>query len=117
MTAAALAPDHAAKLARICGMLGSAHEGERASAAAAADRLVRDRGLTWQLILGVEAAPASDLDHQDRVAFCREHAALFTDWECRFLDGVARQLARGRLLTDKQTGVLNRLYAMAVGES
>src|SRR5919107_2785919 len=35
------------KLARICGMFGSAHDGERAAAAALADRLIRDAGLSW----------------------------------------------------------------------
>jgi hypothetical protein len=35
------------RLAKLCGMFGSAHAGERAAAAAKADQLVRNLGLTW----------------------------------------------------------------------
>lgn len=35
------------RLVRILGMLGSDHDGERAAAALAADRLVRGSGWTW----------------------------------------------------------------------
>ena len=35
------------RLTKLLGMLGSAHDGERAVAAAKADELVRSRGLTW----------------------------------------------------------------------
>jgi len=43
-----------AKLARILGMLGSEHAGERASAALAAHRLVQAAGVNWAELL-VEA--------------------------------------------------------------
>lgn len=42
------------RLTRILGMLGSAHDGERAAAALAADRLVREMGTTWQDLLDPE---------------------------------------------------------------
>jgi hypothetical protein len=42
----ALAPQEVDKLTKILGLLGSAHSGERASAAAKADALVRAAGLT-----------------------------------------------------------------------
>jgi ubiquinone biosynthesis protein UbiJ len=41
----------AARLARVLGLLGSEYEGERASAALAAHRLVKRLGLTWQEVL------------------------------------------------------------------
>jgi len=41
----------AAKLARVLALLGSDHDGERASAALAAHRLMRRLGLTWQDVL------------------------------------------------------------------
>ena len=40
------------KLAKILGMLGSAHEGERAAAAALASKMLADAGLTWFDLLG-----------------------------------------------------------------
>jgi len=39
------------RLSRILGMLGSAHEGERAAAAVAADRIIREMGTTWDVLL------------------------------------------------------------------
>lgn len=42
------------RLAKLCGMFGSVHDGERANAAAAADRLVRGTGTTWQKILDTD---------------------------------------------------------------
>lgn len=49
---ALLDADDATRLARLLGMLGSAHDGEVLNAARMADRFVRERGLTWsQLIL------------------------------------------------------------------
>ena len=35
------------RLVKLCGMLGSAHDGERAAAALKADTLVRGHGLRW----------------------------------------------------------------------
>lgn len=44
---ALLDPTTADRLAKIAGMFGSDHDGERAAAAQLADRLVRQAGLTW----------------------------------------------------------------------
>lgn len=46
-----------ARLAKFCGMLGSEHDGERASAAAMATNLLRGAGMTWAQL--VEAAGRS----------------------------------------------------------
>ena len=46
-----------AKLARVLALLGSEHDGERASAALAAHRLMRRLGLTWQDVLMPKPAP------------------------------------------------------------
>jgi hypothetical protein len=40
------------KLARILGMLGSDHGGERANAAELADRMIHDAGMTWSDFIG-----------------------------------------------------------------
>jgi hypothetical protein len=94
-------------------MLGSAHAGERDAAALAANNLVRERGLTWPIILGVESSATSDLTDAERIAACMGRVDLMTPWESKFLNGIARQVARGRQLSPRQEAVLERLYAMA----
>jgi hypothetical protein len=54
----ALLPSDREHLAKLLGMLGSAHVGERDNAARLADRMVRQAGLTWQAVL-TEAPAAS----------------------------------------------------------
>jgi hypothetical protein len=53
------------RLARIAGMLGSAHEGERATAAEMASAMLKAMGLTWSEVIrrGLSAA-TSDQAHQ-----------------------------------------------------
>ncbi len=46
-----------ARLGRILGLLGSEHEGERAAAALAADRLVKRMGAEWPALIGASASP------------------------------------------------------------
>lgn len=41
------------KLAKVLAMAGSQHDGERANAAALADRMVKAAGLTWDRVLAV----------------------------------------------------------------
>jgi hypothetical protein len=43
--------DDIEKLARIAGMLGSAHEGERATAAQMASAMLKAMGLTWTEVI------------------------------------------------------------------
>ncbi|WP_431283159.1 hypothetical protein ACQW02_27800 [Humitalea sp. 24SJ18S-53] len=45
---AALIPAQSDGLARICGMFGNAHDGQRVNAAVHSHRRVREAGLTWQ---------------------------------------------------------------------
>jgi hypothetical protein len=52
-------PNSATRLAKILGMLGSNHDGERASAAAKADAMVRSMGLTWPEVIALPARPAA----------------------------------------------------------
>lgn len=52
-----MTPETRARLVRLLGMCGSSHDGERASAAALADRLVRDAGLVWEQVVAA-AVPA-----------------------------------------------------------
>jgi len=80
-------PQTANRLAKICGMFGSDHEGERASAALMADNLVKSLGLTWLDVFGA-AEQAETLAH--KLAFLLDHRELLSDWELSFVRGVSR---------------------------
>jgi hypothetical protein len=45
------------RLQKLCGLFGSQHDGERAAAAALADKLVRAAGLTWGDVIRRPAPP------------------------------------------------------------
>lgn len=70
------------RLAKLCGMLGSDHDGERASAAAKADRLVRDAGLTWPEIICPQPAPRwLPVDSpRDLARQCSRYPAVLNEW-------------------------------------
>jgi hypothetical protein len=98
----------AARLARICGMFGSNHAGERASAAAMADSMVRQLGMTWPDVISSStttssssstwstassrARPCPQSDCSDlsikelfHHALLAEDEGLLNDWERNFL--------------------------------
>jgi hypothetical protein len=87
----ALDPAVAAKLAKVLGLLGSAHDGERAAAGLLANRIVRDASLDWNAVLGVadgaEDAPPSDRDDLARWTLARLRRV--NDRERDFLDAIA----------------------------
>lgn len=102
-----LSPGDLNKLARVLGLLGSSHAGERDAAALAADRLVRGRGLEWSQLLAPKPAaplppPASGNVEAD-LRVCRTYAGLLNDWERGFLRG----LKPGRMLSEKQQRILS----------
>ena len=96
-----LAPADRSKLARVLGMLGSPHAGERDAAALAADRLVRGRGLNWLDVLGQHVPPPAANDtaspygpgasHLGDLAACGRRPDLLTPWETAFVTGLAAQ--------------------------
>jgi hypothetical protein len=109
----ALAPPELRKLAQICAMFGSPYDGERASAALLADKLVRDRGVSWTDVLHAEppapvviqpTAPRYWRQCAEEVLF--EHPGALSEWETGFLQDI---LQRGRALSDKQAIVLRRI--------
>ena len=51
-----LTPDEASRLAKMLGRLGSDHDGEVLTAAAAVRRFLRERGLTWDDVLASQVA-------------------------------------------------------------
>jgi hypothetical protein len=109
------------RLIKLLGMLGSVHDGERSSAAALADKLVRAAGLTWSdVILPIKPAeparkprswdqePEQD-DWRDIAEACAECAARLTKWERRFLDTLLGQ----HWISTKQRAVLDRIAEKA----
>jgi hypothetical protein len=116
-----LPPAAADRLIKIAGLLGSDHAGEAASAAAAATRIVRSHGMTWQQLLEPivlprsssarsarkEPPPPCPTDRRRAATACLRHPLLFTRWECTFLEN----LLGFRRLSAKQADVLARLYA------
>jgi hypothetical protein len=94
------------KLARLPGMLGSAHDGEIAAAGRAADALVRQAGLTWPDVLEPQRPALLAARGDDAVAFCLRHGDALTDWERRFLMSLKRQRYA---VTDKQHEVVEQI--------
>jgi hypothetical protein len=111
-----LPEDAADRLAKLLGMLGSSHDGERASAALKADQLVRQHGMTWRDLVFRVIAPALPpppprvwLERgnltPDVALMCLAWTDPLTGWEIEFL----RSIGGRRRLTDKQKSVLRRI--------
>ena len=100
---ALLDPTAAERLAKLCGMFGSHHVGERATAAALADKLVREQGLTWGDVI---LPKATDTSIEDLIDFAvRNGAGVLDPWQKGFLRGI-----RGRQhLTEKQLAKLDEI--------
>lgn len=80
-----LAPAVADRLAKLCGMFGSDHDGERAAAAAAlANQLVRAHGLTWGDVI-VLPATTTNADWQRMATWCQAHHQQFNAKELDFI--------------------------------
>jgi hypothetical protein len=99
-----LDPSTADKLAKVCGLFGSAHDGERAAAAAKADKLIKERGLSWSDLLASTPALSSDA----MIAYAIRHGDdVLSCWEWGFLHGI-----RGRqYLTERQLTKLGHVFA------
>jgi len=115
-----LDPSSASRLAKLCGMFGSTHEGERAVAAAKADALVRALGLTWHDVIAVptpatpivmqwtSSAPSPRADWQRVAAFCQARFAQLSSREREFVRSM--HVWRGEP-TEKQWTWLTNIYA------
>jgi hypothetical protein len=92
------------RLARICGMFGSDHDGERASAAAMADKILRQHGVTWPQILIPHRSTIEEL-----ISFALDagRAGILNTWEEAFLRGTKGR----RSLTEKQLAKLHAIVA------
>lgn len=118
----ALSPDVRLKLARVLGLLGSNHPGERDAAGLAADRIIRGAGLSWEDLLGspsrpprpayhspTGSSPASGLAFRADVQLCLRHCRALTDWERGFLDTVARRSTVSEAQTSKMRQIADSL--------
>src|SRR5260221_13111509 len=99
------------RLARVLGLLGSAHDGEVVSAGRAADTLVRRAGLTWPDIVLQRPLPTPRPDpvpfnDAGQVQFCLRWAHRLSNWEADF---VASIRDHRRPLSTKQRNVLTRV--------
>ncbi len=97
------------KLAKLCGLFGSDHLGERAAAAQMADKIVREHGLTWSAVISPppKAISTSSASVEEQIDFALNHEDMLNAWEWGFLNGI-----RGRqFLTDKQLAKLGKIVA------
>jgi hypothetical protein len=118
MTARAqLDPHSADRLRKLCGMLGSEHDGERAAAAAKADALVRAAGLTWAEIIAPPIVPdysprirswrSGDTDWHRMAQFCHARRWSLSQREREFVESVLTW----RQLSERQKDWLTAIYA------
>jgi hypothetical protein len=105
---ALLDPAIADLLAKVCGMFGSDHAGERAAAAAMANKLVRTQGLTWsEIIVPMSSTPTSPRSIEEQIDFALSYKEVLSAWDWGFVNGI-----RGRqFLTEKQLAKLGDIVA------
>ena len=101
-----LDPRDADRLAKLCGLFSSDYDGERASAAAAADRLLRSRGLTWAQVISIPTSP--DIV-EDMIATALSRPDLLDAWEEGFIRGIQGRQYLTRKQTEKLRAIAERV--------
>jgi hypothetical protein len=77
----------AERLAKLCGMFGSEHDGERAAAALKANEFVRDLGLTWSdIVLKSTAIVVRNDDWRRMAEYGHKHRWRLDGRERRFVE-------------------------------
>jgi hypothetical protein len=117
-----LSPELRTRLVRLCGMLGSDFDGERASAGLLANRLIKSLDLTWEDVIRQvvetkqqqrppweEQQQDQDLPPSTKAKFCLDSGLMWNAWEMQFLQDM---LYRSRC-SEKQKAVLDRLHDKA----
>ena len=110
-------PAEAALFAKICGLLGSSFDGERAAAAHKATEFLKARGLSWGEFVHLAMGQASHGGRTNRpwratVHACLAKEELISAWEQRFLLSIRER----PYLTPKQWAVLERIAENVLGE-
>ncbi|MFL5332249.1 MAG: hypothetical protein ACJ8H8_03515 [Geminicoccaceae bacterium] len=103
------------RLARVCGLLGSEHDGEALAAARQAEKIRKKVGLTWEELLvssarqrSADPPPEELTDWRWACHFCLERYWSLTRWELDFVATVARYT---KPPSAKQLIILHRLVA------
>ena len=105
-------PGFADRLAKLLGMVGSAHDGEALNAARLADRMVFDAGLTWASVLGIANGTSPDVDLEAVSEACFEIMGSGMGLSYRERS-ILTGLPRFRRPTEKQIVWLNDLLERA----
>lgn len=120
-------PDLGGKLVKLCGMFGSDHEGERATAARLADQMVRGAGLTWESVFGLppmlaprlqpDIAPALDTAEKLKLDImeCVAEAVKMSRDQVAFLDHFRKRVFRGVEPTPAELDFFDKLYTYLFG--
>lgn len=87
-------------------MFSSPYDGERATAAALADGIIRKQGLTWPEILLSRSRPISTAD---KIAFALANIAACSMWERGFLYDMNGR----RSFSSKELKILDQIVAKA----
>jgi hypothetical protein len=108
------------RLAKLLGLLGSDHDGERAAAGLQASKLIRAKGLTWADVLGAGQLPrrleaparsspwtGRPASHLGDLRLVLANLVLLNDWEREFVGSIAQQ----RRWSDKQVARLGGIVA------
>mgnify|MGYP001563291157 CR=1 FL=1 len=102
------------RLVKLCGMMGSSFDGERATAALMADRLVKSMGVTWNDLIirrhgttgPTPAEPETDW-WCDMASVAMQHSFLLSQWELQFVSSIRMRYS----LTTKQEAIAVRIAA------
>jgi hypothetical protein len=100
------------RLARVLGMLGSDHAGERDAAALMAEKIRRDAGVQWADLLVpkvVRVEPPAPADAAVDLQTCMARLDLLTEWEIRFVSSI--RLKPTSRLSPKQRDTLANIAA------
>ena len=111
------------KLAKVAGLLGSDHDGERSAAAYRATVLIREAGLTWAEVIRaagprvVEREPeqprSGGAQWYSQALACAARPGRLTPWERSFLDSLLAGGPYRSPLSPKQEAALNRIWRKA----
>jgi hypothetical protein len=102
------------RLIKLCGMLGSEHDGERASAALKASKLLMENHLTWCDVIGTPSADhvaKAPCSHRSVCKLAKElhNDKIINDWELEFLISISGNLT----VSDKQQVIVDRIQRKA----
>jgi hypothetical protein len=122
-----VALDHltANRLAKICGLLSSSHDGERASAARKASEILRSNGVSWSDVFA-PALPAppprpqpaynsTQPAHVMNTVWALQFSHRLTSWEHDFLESLGRQQRLSAKRSTVLSGIIARLRQAGAG--